>query len=86
MDKTIKLSARERIKNWLEHLEDKTYLLHSQYDNVRCGIDPEDSEVITFVDPPGGPFIAVGHKLLEANAKVKSIEHISGKGFAITFE
>lgn len=84
MDKII-LHSRDGIKNWLEHHEEKTYILHSELDHIRCGYADDSMREIQFVDPPGGPFMSVGSELMEAdNAVIKSIRHIEGKGFAIT--
>ena len=85
MDK-ITLHSRDNINNWLEHYKDKTYILHSELDHIRCGYTDNSMKDIQFVDPPGGPFMSVGSELMEAdNAVIKSIRYIEGKGFAITF-
>lgn len=39
-----------------------------------------------FIDPAGGPMIIVGSYLEEAEAVVKSIDHVMGMGYTITFE
>jgi hypothetical protein len=39
-----------------------------------------------FIDPSGGPMIVEGSLLEEANAKVKSIDFVTGFGHTITFE
>lgn len=85
-EKRIKLHSRDGINNWLEYYGDSTYILHSELDHIRCGYADDSMKEIQFVDPPGGPFMSVGSELMEAdNAVIKSIRHIKGKGFAITF-
>lgn len=85
MKNIIILRSRGGTKNYLEKLpkEKKTYLLKSELDTVRVS---QDKEGYVFVDPSGGPFIAKGAYLEEADAVVKSIDHLQGQGFTITFE
>lgn len=84
MKEKIKLSSRG-VDNWLEPYEDNIYILKSELDHIRVGFDKNPDNIV-FIDPPGGPFMSVGSKLMEAdNAVIKSIRHIKGKGFAITF-
>ena len=85
MKNSIILRPRDGTKNYLEKLpeEEKTYLLKSELDTVRVS---QDKEGYVFVDPSGGPFIAKGAYLEEADAVVKSIDHLQGQGFTITFE
>lgn len=81
----IILRSRGDTKNYLKKLpeEEKTYLLKSELDTVRVS---QDKEGYVFVGPSGGPFIARGAYLEEADAVVKSIDHLQGQGFTITFE
>lgn len=39
-----------------------------------------------FIDPSGGPMTVEGERLEEADAVVKSVVHIMGKGYSVTFE
>lgn len=85
MKDIIILRSRDGTKNYLKKLseEEKTYLLKSELDTVSVS---QDKEGYTFVDPLGGPLIARGAYLKEADAVVKSIDHLQGQGFTITFE
>lgn len=85
MKNIIILRSRGGTKNYLEKLpeEGKTYLLKSELDTIRVS---QDKEGYVFVDPSGGPFIARGAYLEEADAVVNSINHLQGQGFTITFE
>lgn len=85
MKDIIILRSRDGTKNYLKKLseEEKTYLLKSEPDTVRVG---EGRGGFIYIDPSGGPFIAKGAYLEEADAVVKSIDHLQGQGFTITFE
>ena len=84
MEKVIKLHARSGNNNYLELINDKTYVLKTTYPYVRVGYLDDNRDSAKFIDPSGGPMIAVGDKLGEA--KVKSIDWIKGTGYTITFE
>lgn len=62
--------------------ESKTYVLKLSDPFLRSGVIKGHK----FVDPTGGPMIMEGSKLEEAEAVVKSIDHVMGVGYAITFE
>lgn len=81
----IILRSRDGTKNYLKKLpeKDKTYLLVTDIDSVRVS---SDEEGYIFVDPSGGPMIARGAYLEEADAVIKSIDHIEGQGFSVTFK
>lgn len=90
MDEIINLHSRRGSKNYLQKMtpkdpnrESKTYVLKSSESTLRAGYT-EDKQY--FIDPSGGPMIVVGNLLEEANAIVKSIDHIYNYGFTITFE
>lgn len=85
MKDIIILRSRDGSKNYLKKLpeEDKTYLLVTDIDSVRIS---SDKEGYIFVDPSGGPMIARGAYLEEADAVIKSIDHIEGQGFSVTFK
>ncbi len=88
MDDIIKLNSR-RENNYLKKLnradnsESKTYLLKTESSTLRSGRFEDGKE---FIDPSGGPMIITGVLLEEANAVVKSIDHICGYGYTITFK
>lgn len=85
MRNIIILNTRDGTENYLKKLpgKEKIYLLKSELDTVRVS---QDKEGYIFVDPSGGPFIAKGAYLEEADAVVKSIDHLQEQGFTITFE
>lgn len=86
MKDKINLRSRGGIKNWLEKIEDKSYVLHSEFDHIRFGYLDASMKEIQFADPPGGPFMSVGDELVEAdNAEISSIKFVEGKGTVITF-
>lgn len=86
MKEIIILKSRDGSKNYLKRLSEdnpEVYLLKSEIETVRVS---KDDEGYVFVDPSGGPFIARGAYLEEADAVVKSIDHLKGQGFTVTFE
>lgn len=85
MKNIIILNTRDGTENYLKRLPEwkKIYLLKTELDTVRVS---QDKEGYVFVDPSGGPLIARGAYLEEADAVVKSINHLQGQGFTITFE
>ena len=84
MEKVIKLQSRSGNNNYLEFIKDKTYVLKTTYPYVRVGYLDDSRNSAKFIDPSGGPIIAVGDKIEEY--KVKSIDWIKGTGYTITFE
>lgn len=89
MEKIIKLHSRGGIENYLKMMkkldgeESKTYLLKTGMPTLRIGhVDDKHK----FIDPSGGPMIVEGSLLEEANAKVKSIDFVTGFGHTVTFE
>ena len=86
MKEIIILKSRDGSKNYLKRLSEdnpKTYLLKTEFGAVGVGVDEQG---YVSVDPSGGPFIALGSYLAEAEAVVKSIDHLLEQGFIITFE
>lgn len=83
MKEIIILKSRDGSTNYLKKLEGKTYLLNTELGTVRTG---SDEEGIAFVDPSGGPMLAKGMYLDVADATIKSIDHLKGQGFTITFK
>lgn len=86
MEKIIKLHSRSGNDNYLELINDKTYVLKTTYPYVRVGYTNGSKDSAMFVDPSGGPMIVVGEVLEEVKAKVKSIDLVKGVGYTITFE
>lgn len=84
MRNIIILSTRDGTKNYLKKLpeEEKTYLLKTELGTIRTS---EDNKGYVFIDPLGGPIIARGAYLNEADAVVKSIDYLQNQGFAVTF-
>lgn len=89
MEDIIKLRSGYKAVNYLKKMpkpdgsESKTYVLKTDVPTLRVG---EVQGGNKFIDPSGGPMIVVGYKLEEANAKVKSIDFVTGFGHTITFE
>ena len=92
MDKIIKLHSRYGMNNYLKMLkkpdgsETKTYVLKTDTPSLRVGEVGGTCYIHKFIDPSGGPMIVEGSLLEEANAKVKSIDFVTGFGHTITFE
>lgn len=89
MKDLIKLNSRGEEHNYLRKLskpdgsESRTYLLKTSTYMIRGGYTEKGKQ---FIDPSGGPMIVVGSYLEEAEAIVKSIDHVMGVGYTITFE
>ena len=89
MEDIIKLRSGYKAVNYLKKMpkpdgsESKTYVLKTDVPTLRVG---EVQGGNNFIDPSGGPMIVVGYELEEANAKVKSIDFVTGFGHTITFE
>lgn len=56
----IKLPTHDRSNNYLEDLENNKYKLHAQYGEYGIRIIHNDDDSIFAIDPPGGPFMAIG--------------------------
>ena len=89
MENIIKLNSRGEEHNYLRRLakpdgsESCTYMLKTSTYTMRSGLTDKKKK---FIDPLGGPMIVEGEYLEEAEAVVKSIDHVMGQGYAITFE
>ena len=89
MKEIIKLHSRGEVNNYLKRMlkpdgsESKTYLFKTDMPSLRTGKNNEGKK---FIDPSGGPMIIEGNKLEEADAVVKYIDFIVGRGHLITFE
>ena len=89
MEDIIKLRSGYKAVNYLKKMpkpdgsESKTYVLKTDVPTLRVG---EVQGGNKFIVPSGGPMIVVGYELEEANAKVKSIDFVTGFGHTITFE
>ncbi len=90
MKDLIELKSRGEEHNYLRRLvkpdgsESHTYMLKTSTYTMRSGLT--DKKKKKFIDPSGGPMIVEGEYLEEAEAVVKSIDHVMGQGYAITFE
>lgn len=88
MNNIIKLNSRYGENNYLKKMvkpdksESKTYVLKVSDQYLRSG----KMDGHKFIDPTGGPMIVEGSKLEEADAVVKSIDHVMGYGYTVTFE
>lgn len=89
MKDLIELKSRYEEHNYLRKLakpdgsESRTYMLKTSTYTMRSGMTDKKKK---FIDPAGGPMIVEGEYLEEAGAVVKSINHVMGQGYAITFE
>lgn len=89
MEELIKLNSRYNTKNYLKKMkksdgsDSKTYVLKTETPLIRGGWTDTKHK---FIDPSGGPMIAEGSILPEANAEVSSIDFIEGYGYTITFK
>lgn len=84
---TIILTSRYNDKYKLHKVEDKKYKVDPSMSSFRAGLISNDSNHYSFIDPSGGPFLAVGDKVPEANnAIIESIEVIKGEGTFIIFK
>ena len=89
MEDIINLKSRGDTNNYLRKMkkadgsESKTYVLKSEVPYIRVGWVDERHK---YIDPSGGPMIAEGLLLKEANAVVKLIDFVVGYGHIITFE
>lgn len=83
MRKIIILESRDGTNNYLKRFSDKnkTYLLKTEFDTIT--ITKGENEILS-VDPSGGPVLAKGMCL--NGYTIKSIDHVKGLGFTITFE
>ena len=73
----IKLRNRYGELVYLEHIDNNDYLLKGSEGAMsyyRVVYDPKDPNKIYAVDPSGGPFLAVGKTLSEANRTIVSIQ------------
>lgn len=72
-----------------DNKESKTYLLIAEIPEfqLRVSKDINHPDRIYWVDPPGGPRIALGEPIRGINlGKVKYIDRIKNYGYIITFE
>lgn len=88
MEDVIELKSRGDDTNYLKKLkkpdgsESKTYTLKVSYPVITVGYLPNGK---MYIQPFGSSIIAVGERLNEADAIVKSINYTNGYGYSITF-
>ncbi len=88
MKSLIKLKSRREESNILKKLtkadgsESYTYILKTSVYNMKGGLTDRGKQFLSLV---GGPTIVEGEYLKEAEATVKSIDYLEGKGYIITF-
>lgn len=89
MKDLIELKSRGEEHNYLRRLvkpdgsKSHTYMLKTSTYTMRSGLTGKSKK---FIDPSGGPMIVEGEYLEEAEAVVKSIDHVMGVGYAITLK
>lgn len=80
----ILLDNRYKDKNYLCQVEDNKYKYEgSNNDYLRIGINEEHS--LTFIDPPGGPFLSIGSKVSGIEGTISKIEE-ENNNIYITFK
>lgn len=82
--KKYNLPTHDGSNNYLEYLGDNKYKLHTQYEDYCRFIYNDDNTTYYAVDPPGGPFMAVGE--FKINDKVLKSISIDESGAILTFE
>ena len=80
----IKLPTHDRSNNYLEDLGNNKYRLHTQYEDYCRLIYNEDNTTYYAVDPPEGPFMAIGEFKIDGKV-LKSID-IDESGIILIFE
>lgn len=89
MEDIIKLNSKGGGNNYLKRLkkpngeESKTYSLKISYPVIVAGYLPNGK---MYIQLSGSSIIAVGERLDEADAIVKSISYTNGHGYSITFQ
>lgn len=89
MEDIIKLKSGGDGTNYLKKLkksdgsDSKTYTLKASYPVITARYLPNGK---MYIQPSGSSIIAVGERLDEADAIVKSINYTDGYGYSITFE
>lgn len=87
----IKLFNRDGLNLWLEKVSGNFYAIKSDeeskwgLEHLRVGLE-DNKNRYSFVDPSGGPFLSVGHKLKDDNGKKYIIKEISRRPFLFTLE
>lgn len=85
-EKLILLSNRYGDQNYLRQIDEKKYKYESKNDYLRVGYKGATQEDgYQFIDPSGGPFMAIGSKVFGIEGKISNIESTEG-GFILTFE
>lgn len=82
--KKYNLPTHDGSNNYLEYLGDNKYKLHAQYEDYCRFIYNDDNTTYYAIDPPGGPFMAVGEFKIDGKV-LKSIS-IDQSGAILTFE
>ena len=82
--KKYNLPTHDGSNNYLEDLGNNKYRLHTQYEDYCRFIYNDDNTTYYAVDPPGGPFMAVGEFKIDGKV-LKSID-IDESGTILTFE
>lgn len=82
--KKYNLPTHDGSNNYLEYLGDNKYKLHTQYEDYCRLIYNEDNTTYYAIDPPGGPFMAIGEFKIDGKV-LKSIS-IDQSGAILTFE
>ena len=82
--KKYNLPTHDGSNNYLEDLGNNKYRLHTQYEDYCRFIYNDDNTTYYAVDPPGGPFMAIGEFKIDGKV-LKSID-IDESGIILIFE
>lgn len=88
MRKVILLKSRYGETHRLERTggSDSRQFIFVPTSMCRLGFSGDEEDSYDFIDPIGGPYIAVGKKLDSINKTVKSIKKAKYRGIIIEFE
>lgn len=86
VQRLVLLSNRWGDHNYLRHIDGRKYRYEGEDNYLRVGYkDLTEGEEITFIDPPGGPFMSVGGEVFGIEGTISKIEALD-KGFMLEFE
>lgn len=85
-EKLILLSNRYGEHNYLRKIDKNKYKYESKNGYLRVGYkEATQEDGYQFIDPSGGPFMAIGSEVFGINGKISNIESTES-GFILTFE
>ena len=85
-ERLVLLPNRYGDSNYLRQIDKNKYRYESSNDFMRIGYNGATQESgYKFIDPSGGPFMAVGSEVYGIEGKISEIT-ADDKGFVLTFE